>query len=91
MTRLILETDEVWIKEKIEALLHSEAEFMRMEIRNIQQKIQNFENKYGASDRDFLYGHADDMELLEWEGEIETMEKLQKNLESFEEISFERR
>jgi hypothetical protein len=89
MTKLILETDEVWIREKIEALVRSEAELMKRAIRNIRGKLQDFEGRYGKLDRESLYGHADDMELLEWEGEIETMERLQQKLKSFEEIVFE--
>jgi len=89
MTKLILETDEVWIREKIEALLHSEAELMKRAIRNIQRKLQGFESRYGKLGRDSFYGRVDDMELLEWEGEIETMERLQKKLKSFEEIHYE--
>lgn len=89
MTKLILETDEVWIREKIEALLHSEADLMKRATRNIHRKLQGFESKYGKFDRDSFYGRVDDMELLEWEGEIETLERLQKKLESFEEIIFE--
>ncbi len=40
-------------------------------------------------DSDSLYGHVDDMELLEWEGEIETIDRLQKKLTFLEQIAFE--
>ena len=89
MTKLVLETDEIWIRKKIEALMRSETEVMKRAIHNIQRKLQNFESRYGKFDRDSLYGQADDMDIMEWEGEIEIMEKLQRKLKSFEEIVFE--
>lgn len=38
-----------------------------------------------------LYGKIDDMELIEWEGELETLQRIQKRLKSLEEIVFEYR
>ncbi|MBI5748698.1 MAG: hypothetical protein HZA00_06180, partial [Nitrospinae bacterium] len=48
-----------------------------------------FESKYGKLDRESLYGKIDDLELIEWEGEMETLERLLKKLNSLEEITFE--
>lgn len=70
-------------------LVRSEVELMKRAIWNIQRKLQDFEGRYGKLDRDSLYGQADDMELLEGEGEIETMGRLQRKLKSFEEIIFD--
>ena len=39
-----------------------------------------FEDRYGTLDRESAYGKIDDMELIAWEGEIETMERLRSKL-----------
>jgi hypothetical protein len=91
MTRLILETDNEWTKRKIKDAIQIEAEILKKAISRIQDKLKVFETKYGKLDREVLYGKVDDMELLEWEGELETLEKLQKRLLSLEEITFEYR
>ncbi len=44
--------------------------------------------KYGKLDRDEFYDEIDDMELIEWEGEKDTLLKLQKKLKSLEERTF---
>lgn len=89
MTKLILETDNEWAKRKIKDAIHIETELLRKVIQRTQNKLIEFEKKYGKLDREYLYGKVDDMELVEWEGEIETMARLKKNLTSFEEITFE--
>ena len=45
-------------------------------ISGIQDKITGFEDQYGKLDREAMYGQVDDMELIEWEGELETLERL---------------
>ena len=49
-------------------------------IDKIQNKIKGFEDKYGKLDREKLYGKIDDMELMEWEGEMESQQKVQVKL-----------
>jgi hypothetical protein len=57
-----------------------------------QGEIDRVEVKYGkTADRSVLYGHVDDMEFIEWEGEVETLNKLQEKLCSLEEIRIEER
>ncbi len=89
MTRLIIETDDNWTREKIKFAINTEAQLLRKTADKILDKIKDFENKYGKLDRENLYGKVDDMELLEWEGEIETLQKVQARLKSLEEIIFE--
>ncbi len=89
MTKLIIETDSNWTREKIKSAIHTEADILRKTAHNIQQKLNSFEEKYGKLDRESLYGRIDDMELIEWEGEIETLERLRERLKSLEEIIFE--
>ena len=89
MTRLVVETRDNWTKKKIESAIYTETYLLRRAVQKTQSKLQEFENKYGRFDRDSLYGRVDDMELIEWEGELETLERLKKRLKSLEEITFE--
>lgn len=89
MTRLIIETDDNWTKEKIKFVIDTEIHLLKKTAEKIQRKIKDFENKYGKLDREKLYGKVDDMELIEWEGEIESLKRVQNKLKSLEEIIFE--
>jgi hypothetical protein len=89
MTRLVVETDNDWTKRKIRGAIHTEIELLKKAILKTEGKAQAFETRYGKLDRASLYGKADDMELLEWEGELETLDRLKVRLRSLEEITFE--
>ena len=89
MTKLTLETDNDWTKKKIKNAIHTEIEMLKRAVQRTLSKLQDFEKKHGKFDRDSLYGRVDDMELIEWEGEIETLKRLQEKLKSLEEIVFE--
>ena len=89
MTRLVVETTDNWTKKKIAGAIHTETDLLRKAVQRTQSKLQKFENKCGKFDRDSLYGKVDDMELVEWEGELETLKRLKANLKSLEEITFE--
>lgn len=89
MTKLVVETNDNWTKKKIAGAIHTETDLLRKAVQRTQSKLQEFENKYGKFDRDSLYGKVDDMALVEWEGELETLKRLQANLKSLEEITFE--
>jgi len=91
MTKLIVETNNEWTRKKIKASIDTEAEIFRNTIRRIRNKLNNFEEKYGKFDRGSLYGVVDDMILLEWEGELDTLKKIEEKLSSLEEITFEYR
>ncbi len=89
MTRLVVETDNDWTKKKIRGAILTEIELLRKSIQKTLGKVKDFEAKYGKLNRSSLYGKVSDMELLEWEGELETLERLNKKLRSLEEITFE--
>lgn len=89
MTKLIIETDNNWTREKIKNAILNEINLLKKTADKIQLKLIGFQNKYGKLDRANLYGKIDDMELIEWEGEIETLDRLQKKLQALEEITFE--
>ncbi len=91
MTRLIVETDDKWTREKIKLAIDTEIYLFKKALAKVQEKISSFESKYGKLDRENFYGKIDDMELIEWEGEIETLQRILKRLRSLEEIVFEYR
>ena len=91
MTKIILETDNDWTIKKIKSAINTEADLLRKAISRSRTKLDNFEMKYGKLNREALYGTIDDMELLEWEGEAETILRLEKNLSLLEEITIEYR
>lgn len=68
-----------WTKKKVKDAFQRESEILKQAIYRTQNKLNAFETEYGSLDRNALYGKIDDMELLEWEGELETLERLQKN------------
>lgn len=89
MTLLTVQTDNEWTKKKIKSVINLETELLRKSVQKCKEKLDLFEKKYGKLDRDTFYGKIDDMELIEWEGEKETLFRLQEKLTSLEEISFE--
>lgn len=89
MTRLTIETDDEWTREKIKFAIDTEVHVLRKTLEKIRNKLSAFERKYGKLDRDKLYGKVDDMELVEWEGEIESLKRVERRLKSLEEITFE--
>ena len=90
MTRLIVQSDNQWAKKKIRSALEKERMLLKRAIQRTQIKLEVFEQKYGKLDGQSQHGKIDDMVLLEWEGEVESMLRLKEKLKSFEEITFER-
>jgi len=80
VTKVIAENNDTWTLKKIRTWVDLEIAILQKEIANIQNKIGEFESRYGNLDGDSLYGRVDDMELLQWEGEIETMNRLREKL-----------
>lgn len=89
MTKLIVESDNNWAKRKIKDAILSETELLRKALNRTEQKVKDFEEKYGTAHPQQLYGKADDLVLIEWEGEIETVKRLRGKLAALEEIIFE--
>jgi len=90
MARVIIETSDQSVAERIGVMMQNEAYLLRKTAQNTRMKIRNFENKYGLSETmGLLYGKVDDMELIEWEGELETLLRLEKKLAAFEDVRVE--
>jgi hypothetical protein len=91
MTKLIIETDDTWAREKIKVAIDTEIHLLRRTFEKIDHKINDFKAKCGSLDRKNLYGSEDDMILVEWEGEDESLRRVQGRLKSLEDISVEYR
>lgn len=89
MTKVIVETKNEWTKRKLQEIIQTEATLLKKMVQKTEQNVRAFEQKYGTSDRETLYGQVDDMELIEWEGEVETSKKLHVRLHEFEEMRVE--
>lgn len=89
MTKLIVETNNDWTKRKIKKTIDDGIVLLEKAILRTQKKIQAFEKKYGKLNRNVHYGKIDDMELVEWEGEVEILNRLQERFSSIQEITFE--
>ena len=76
----MVEADNEWTKKKAKDITQREAEILKEAIYRTRNKLNVFETKYGSLDRNARYGKIDDMERLEWEGELETLERLQKKI-----------
>lgn len=89
MTKVIAQNSDLWTLRKIQALVGLEAMLLKKQINSIQDKIAGFEDRYGKFDGEEMCGQVDDMELIEWEGEIETLKRLRNKLNRLEEVGFE--
>lgn len=68
--------------------LLKEAAFLRLGIEKTTGRIANFEGKYGCSLRELGSSttRIDDIDLVEWEGEIEVLVRLEKKLKQIDEL-----
>lgn len=89
MTKLILQTNNDWTRKKIKSVIDSERMLLQRALQKTEAKIKTFEQKNGSLNRSELYGAIDDMELLEWEGEVEVLQRQREKLASLQEITFE--
>ena len=91
MTRLIVESDNSWARDRIKEVIQSETALLRKSLLRTREKLKEFETSYGKFEGDSLFDKVDDMLLIEWEGEIETEKRLSEKVSSLEEITFEYR
>ncbi len=89
MTKLILQSGNDWTRKKITSAIDSERILLQRALQKTEDKVKAFEQRHGNGDRTSLYGKIDDMELVEWEGEIEVLQRLREQLASLQEITIE--
>lgn len=75
----------------VQQALERETRLLALAIAQAEAKVAAFEARFGTSDRRGLYGTVDDMELIEWEGEEETLLHLRQRLQRLKELQVEPR
>ena len=72
----------------IQAGLLKESAFLRLGVEKTTRRIAHFEEKYGCSLQELVESarQIDDIDLVEWEGEIEVMHRLEENLKRIDEM-----
>lgn len=68
--------------------LLKEAAFLRSGVEKTTGRISHFEEKYGASLQEMVSSTTpiNDIDLVEWEGEIEVLYRLEENLKQIGEL-----
>jgi hypothetical protein len=89
MTKVISQHNDLWTLRKIQSLVGMESILLKKQIEAVERKIHFFEERHGKFIEEGMHGQVDDMELIEWEGEIETLERLRKKLARLENVNFE--
>ena len=72
----------------IQSGLLKEAAFLRLGIEKTTVRMAHFEEKYGCSLQELVSSttQIDDIDLVEWEGEIEVLHRLGKKLKQIDEL-----
>jgi hypothetical protein len=73
----------------LQEAIEREKEVLRLSISQVEANVATFERKFETCDRTSLFGKVDDMQLIEWEGEEETLARLRPKLQRLEEIQVE--
>jgi len=90
MTRLVVEANNSWAIEKVKGAINTEISILARAVKKTKIKLASYEKKYGKlKNRKALYGKVDDMDMIEWEGEVETLHRLQEKFASLKEMNVE--
>ncbi len=73
----------------LQEAIEREKQVLRLSIDQVEANVAAFERKFGTPERTSLFGKVDDMQLIEWEGEEETLARLRPKLQRLEEIQVE--
>lgn len=73
----------------LQQAIEREKRLLNLSVAQIEAKLASLEAKFGTRDRKSLFGKVDDMTLVEWEGEWETLARLRPRLQRLEEFQVE--
>ena len=81
------------LKPLVEAALQNEIRMLAAGIRRTQQRLQDFETRYGLATAEFVRGYENDelaetLEYAEWIGEFRLLSRLQEKIDTLREIRF---
>ena len=77
----------------VEAALHNELRLLQANIKRTEQRLRDFETRFGLSTTEFLQRYENDelpetLESIEWVGESRMLERLQEKAQALQEIRF---
>ncbi len=78
----------------VEGALENEQCLLQAGIGRTEQRVRDFEKKYGLSSEEFLRRYANDefdetLDLIEWIGECRLLERMREKLDILQGIHFE--
>lgn len=73
----------------LQQAIEREKRLLSLAIDQAEEKLAAFEAKFGTRDRQSLFGKVDDMDLIEWEGEEDTLLRLRPRLQRLKELQVE--
>lgn len=81
------------LKPLVEAAIHNELRLLEAGIRRTEQRLQQFEARYGLLSAEFIRRYERDefeetLEFAEWIGEYRLLERLQEKADTLREIRF---
>jgi len=82
------------LKPIVEAALENELRLIEAGMRQTQQNLKHFEEKYHLDTRDFITNYENDeleetMDFIDWIGESRMLERLNEKADTLRNISFE--
>ena len=75
----------------VQHAIEREKRLLTLAINQAEEKLAVFEARFGTHNRQSLFGTVDDMDLIEWEGEEDTLARLRQRLQRLKEIQVEPR
>ena len=91
MAKEVITLKDSFSQDVLQHAINREMRVLHLSVTQVQAKLTSWEGKYQADDPKGLFGKVEDMELVEWIGEQETLSRLRSRLQCLEEIQVESR
>ena len=91
MTPKVITLKDSFSQDVLQHAINREMRVLHWSVTQVKTKLASWEGKYHVDDPKSLFGKVDDMELIEWIGEQETLSRLRSRLQCLEEIQVESR
>ncbi len=88
VNKLILYTGEEELRHIVEDALDREKRITEMALARTEERLRSFEERFGDLEKARLSG-VDELEIVEWEGELLIYQWLQEKLTKLESLQFE--
>ncbi len=88
VNKLILSTDEEALRYIVENALDREKRITQMALARTEERLRSFEERFGDMEKARLLD-VDELEIIEWEGELLTYQRLKERLAKLENLQLE--